>query len=414
MNESPMRNTDTLDRVLYGLLLSAVFMLPFSLEPPKAVLLVATAAIYVVRRLAIRDFKLPASPLNLPFACYIVVNVVSVILSPEPLFSLDGFRGEPLKIGILYLASLDAVRSELRLRGLVYTILSASAVLGLVGIPGWLMDIGVLVQKTPDNLLRAVSMNGSYTYLALYLIIGIALAVAVRPHLGNTQAQKAWQRGALDLAMLGAIGCVVLTFTRGAWVALALAIVLLAFLLRRKGPIVLMGAFIVFFLLFSGAAFERLMSILDVRSYAKVAIPDRLPNWAVAASMIRDRPLIGMGCGQSIMAEVYRRDPRYQDQPGLPANYKPLPDAHNEYLQIMLETGIAGLFTLIWFFALFVRHGWPRVKPSDYTFRDSAFVGLFAAIVALWVYGLVGHFWNDEVSQTLTVLMVSLGMMNDE
>lgn len=392
---------EKLERVLFLLLVGALFFAPFDLHPVRDILIGLTALVWVARRVLLRDFRLPAHPLTLPFGCFIVLALFSSLVSPEPLAALDGFRSDPLKFTVLFLATLDTVKGVREIRWLVAAVLVAMGILGLVGAVGWFAGHFVTVTgegQTP----RAISWNSSYTFLALFLLIGLMLAVAVRPHVTH-----AYARFGVDAATAVGLVTLVLTFTRGAWVAAFFGLVLLVALLRRRGPAYALAGLVLLFFFLSGLTTDRVMSIFRLPDYARVAIPNRLPNWEVATAMVRDRPVLGMGAKTSIMTEIYRRHPQYHtvDLPG----FRPLSDAHNTYLQVILECGIPGLLALLWFFFAFGLAGLRtrRIAPEE-RFRNDAFAAVLAASAGLWLYGLVGHFWSDELGQILTVLMAAL------
>jgi O-antigen ligase len=72
----------------------------------------------------------------------------------------------------------------------------------------------------------------------------------------------------------------------------------------------------------------------------------RWPLWQVALEMARERPLLGHGWGTFAgLAPAYRARPTgvYYDH------------AHNDYLEVLAETGIVGLALLLWLVVLFAR-----------------------------------------------------------
>ena len=73
----------------------------------------------------------------------------------------------------------------------------------------------------------------------------------------------------------------------------------------------------------------------------------RIAIWKDTIPMIRDFPLFGVGLGA--WPEMF---PRYRRAPWSADFYR---EAHNDYLQILAETGVAGFALLGWFFVMTVR-----------------------------------------------------------
>jgi O-antigen ligase len=68
------------------------------------------------------------------------------------------------------------------------------------------------------------------------------------------------------------------------------------------------------------------------------AIVERLAHWQAALNMGRAHPWIGVGLGSYEAA--------YADY-GIPSWPRPLGHAHNDYLNLLAETGIIGLVTYL-------------------------------------------------------------------
>lgn len=87
-------------------------------------------------------------------------------------------------------------------------------------------------------------------------------------------------------------------------------------------------------------------SLVDVRLEETVlqdaGLDGRMSLWKDSLGMIRDFPLSGVGLG--VWPELF---PRYQSPPWSPTFYR---EAHNDYLELLAETGFTGFFLLAWFF----------------------------------------------------------------
>jgi O-antigen ligase len=142
---------------------------------------------------------------------------------------------------------------------------------------------------------------------------------------------RAPARAAL-MAVLGlAVVALVLTFTRGAWLALFFSFIVFVFL---KTSLPKLFFFIVIALIILGCLFPFVQKrFADVSGGGEEEMSSwewRLQQWRRTVSRIGEYPWIGHGLG------MYERDFRIM--------------AHNDYLRISYETGLLGLFWYVVFF----------------------------------------------------------------
>jgi O-antigen ligase len=98
-------------------------------------------------------------------------------------------------------------------------------------------------------------------------------------------------------------------------------------------------------------------------------------------AMVRAKPVLGWGLGS--FATVY---------PGFRSFYDdaPIREAHNDYMQLLVETGVAGGLIALWFLIVLFREGWRNVSRSISNWDRGITV---AAIVA--VSGILIHSASD-------------------
>ena len=183
-----------------------------------------------------------------------------------------------------------------------------------------------------------------------------------------------------------------LSGSRGGMAAFAAQMVVLSVLLLRKRdgswkqPLML-GAFlamVIVFLLWMGnnALTQRLISI---HSEAREEI-----NGGVRLSIDRDclrmlikRPFLGWGLGAFPI--VY---------PEFRSFYTAffVNEAHNDYLQLLVETGMAGFSIAVWFLALVFRQAAGKIRNNDWTENTS---GSLTVAALLGCVGILVHSFVD-------------------
>lgn len=183
---------------------------------------------------------------------------------------------------------------------------------------------------------RVVSTLENPNMLAEYLILLLPLAVCRL----LTRGTPAKRTAALCASALMGV-CLILTWSRGAWLGLIFgALIFLLIWSRRSLYLIFAGVVAVPFLPFvlPDSIISRFTSIGNL---ADTSTSYRLNIWRGAVHMLEDYWHCGIGIGEAAWDTVY---PRYSL-----AAIEAAPHAHNLYLQTWIECGIAGIALLLLF-----------------------------------------------------------------
>jgi len=254
----------------------------------------------------------------------------------------------------------------------------------IIVIGAWLSLIGLLYIFWAANPgLRWYSTfyapNAFAAFLLLVLPLALARAVMARGR------RDAFQYAAMAVLLGTAF---ILTYSRGAYVALLLTSVAAAAVFRPAGRsavgrLALMAALTVFCVTLlirtPGSVVNRTTEILDSSSSS---IQDRLGFWRSAAGIFRDYPLTGSGPGT--FAFVHGKyQGRYYAQ-----------DAHNLYLQTLAELGLVGAAA---FAGVLVAFGslWRRtLRKARGTEEYGLIAGIGLSLLAFLVHSGVEMGWR--------------------
>lgn len=166
-------------------------------------------------------------------------------------------------------------------------------------------------------------------------------------------AGRMFLRTALLVLAAGSVFVLVLSFSRGGFVSLAVMIAALLVAERRNRALVAsaLAAAVLAVLAAPPAYWPRILDIFDVaeRISADYAVFVRIETMKTALAVGIGNPLFGAGIGNFI-AEASRYIPFAKD-------------AHNSFLQILSETGLPGLAVLVVLLAWNLRTLW-RLKGS--------------------------------------------------
>jgi O-antigen ligase len=150
------------------------------------------------------------------------------------------------------------------------------------------------------------------------------------------------RRPLIRLILLGSMflsaGAVVLTFSRGGFLALATLLLLYIWKLRRRPEghwlWALIPLIIICITIVGPAYMDRLATITDIEADKTHSAQERWNDMAAAARFTLAHPFVGAGLGQSLLATQEERGP----DGGL---------VHNVYLQYAAELGLPGLLLFL-------------------------------------------------------------------
>ena len=198
----------------------------------------------------------------------------------------------------------------------------------------------------------------SYTHFANYLtlLFPLTLIGVISPTFLTPNQSRPALRLLCGFTLLLLLVAILLSLSRGGWLGLLLGVSLLFWLLSsatdfsprllpasHKSLVTGFALLVIFTLCFVGPLAGRQMDArLEETLQGEASGRMRALVWADTLSMIRDFPVWGSGLGA--WPELF---PRYQ-RPLWPAPF--FREAHNDYLELLAETGLVGFGLLAWFF----------------------------------------------------------------
>ncbi|MEU9706958.1 O-antigen ligase family protein [Streptomyces sp. NPDC047981] len=304
----------------------------------------------------VRVLRSGARPLSRAAAVVLGLPVCGICLaaitSGDPAASLPGVARYVQVFVLVPAAVLLMIRDRRDFAVVAWALVALALLQGAVGVTQYLTGTGASYQGED---IRAVGTFGPTDVMGMATVVSYGLVVVVGIALGSG-------RGRARTVALVCAGLLflplVLSFSRGAWIAtvLALAIQLAVSGLRRAGRVALVvGALGVVLVggLGVGSAMvkERVASITQVAGAPDQSVTDRYTMWAAAGRMWASDPLTGVGL---------KGFPAYRDShaslalssgsdtagAGAAFRKQPLLSPHNMYLLVLSEQGLIGLLAL--------------------------------------------------------------------
>ncbi len=343
-----------------------VFLLPFPhITALQANLLGIIIILWILRSLWNKERFFTPTVLDFPILLTGISIIISTATSINLKYSLMTLKGEYLTYTLLYYIVVNNLRSERSLRLLFLAMKLCLLTISIIGIYGYYN--GSMVISSPPVGARATSFFATFGRGAFYSMLLMASVLARIFH-EKTSLKKKW----LDLitALLG-IFFILLTFTRGAWVAVIIMLLFLGvFRHRWILPIIV--------LLFLVCGYFMPQKVLD-RATSRV-IGDRLILWKSAILMIIDHPYIGIGYGNKNYGTLYPEYISVGAQDGI------LNNAHNLYLQIGVELGLLGVCAYLILFIAMIYH-----LVRLLSLRIGGIEGVFSWSIATMMSGFLSY-----------------------
>jgi putative inorganic carbon (hco3(-)) transporter len=213
---------------------------------------------------------------------------------------------------------------------------------------------------------------GSPNYAASYLATLLVPTAAIL--LTNLRPWHKWLAAATLL--VGGIA-LVLTFSRGGWLALAVSMVILVSFVCLRGwlspalPFALIAPVAVLALVFQDSIASRLLSDDGGAAYSRV------PLMSLAFRMIADNPILGVGANNFAVAMREYASPEF--------GREWLYTVHNKYLLVLAESGIGAFVAFIAFLLVTLLRGVQGWRSSDRLLALVA-IGLAAGLAGQMVH----------------------------
>jgi O-antigen ligase len=244
---------------------------------------------------------------------------------------------------------------------------------------------------------RIVGVFSHYQTLAGILLIGLLLVAAEMAQDDGWRSPWRWA------AFVTIFIAILLTLTRGAWVAAALTLGGLALSRARRflTVYVLAAVALALFLVFLAPAswlarFESISDLQDVSNYDRLCMAD------AAAFMISERPLLGVG-PDSVKAlyPIYRHPtaPRLN-----------VPHLHNGIVMRAAEQGLPSLLAYVWLMVSGIVLAWRGYRKGGGALGPAADLFL-AAVLILIGFNIASLFednWRDTEVRRLLLFFLAL------
>jgi len=298
------------------------------------------------------------------------------------------FSSTFIRCVVIFVVIINVVRTEARLKGLIYLAMAAGIWLSVEAINDY--RLGLMTVEGYRAAGRGTGIFGNTNDMALHLVTILPISVALM--LGSKGAVRKFLYGVCAVMMIAAI---VLSYSRGAFIGMLVVVLFIAWKLGRQRRLEIIMAVLGFagliVLLAPDKYGSRLLSIFIPSLDAEGSADSRRGELFRSMYVALRHPLLGIGMGN------------YQPE----MSYKGLV-THNSYTQVAAEMGMTALACYVMFVVTPLKKLGQIARETFETRRDSRFyylaLGLQASLIAylissfflsvayVWyVYYLVGY-----------------------
>ena len=375
-----------------------VAAIPFTPTIPLVGLVLFTGISYLLSLITgNKKYTFKILPIDVFILAFVAVLLYSFVTSYAVSNSLQAFVIHIVLISF-YFMLVNIIRTKKQLNWIIITFVIVTAVISLYGlyqykVGGVTSDAWVDTTMFEDIKSRVVSTFGNPNVLGEYLVLILPLSVAL------IWTQKGWFNKSLSLIMvLLMLGCLLCTSSRGAWLGLILAMAVFAVLKDRR--LIVLGIFVLILLPFflPPWVINRFASIGNMQDSSSAY---RVSVWIGSLKIVKDYWLSGIGLGLEPFRLVY---PNY----ALSAAYAL--HSHNIYIQLLIETGIAGFTCFMGMLVVFFKNTVAySIKCKD-KFLSTVLVAVTAGLMGYLIQGLVDNIWYNYRVLLAFWVLIGIGM----
>jgi len=283
------------------------------------------------------------------------------------------FSGTFIRCIVIFVVIVNVVRTEARLKGLIFLAMAAGIWLSVVAINDY--RLGLMTVEGYRAAGRGTGIFGNTNDMALHLVTILPITVALM--LGSKGAARKSLYGACAALMIAAI---VLSYSRGAFIGMLIVLLFIAWKLGRQRRLEIVFAVLgfagVIVLLAPDRYGSRLLSIFIPSLDAEGSADARRGELFRSIYVALRHPLLGIGMGN------------YQPE----MSYKGLV-THNSYTQVAAEMGMIALACYVMFVVTPLKKLGQIARETFETRRDSRFYYLALGLQASLIAYLISSFF---------------------
>ncbi len=190
--------------------------------------------------------------------------------------------------------------------------------------------------------------------------------------------ERRWVKSCYWALAIFCFYCVMLSYSRGAYVAFLMAWLTLGIIKSRKLLILLAVFLATWQTVVPGSVRERVLMTYSPEGQLDDSAAERVTVWQDAEDVIKIDPVLGTGY------DTYE----FMHRVG------PYTDTHNLYMKVLVETGAVGLLVFLMIFWRLMRLGLETFRHAGDPFYNGLGLGIFLWMICALFVNIFGDRWN--------------------
>lgn len=339
--------------------------------------------LWIIKCIIQQKFDFAKTSLTIPFLGFGLMVLFSTITSLNFKYSLNELRGEFGTYLLIFFLAVNNIKSIKFVRWMAFSIFVTSFIISLYGILEYFFKKVRISSLTADVNYLSATLILLFSYPISFWFMGVF--------------SKRWVKLILCLISLCILTCLVLSFSRGGYVAFLVEMILLILILRRKGwvwkfiLVCLIGG-----ILLSAFASVRVKTFyhlfdenIDNNSFI------RLKAWEFSLELIPDYSMTGIGYGKESLRLSFPSEPVVGT----------IGHLHNIFLETALEIGLPGLVFFVWFLLTLgstLKEGYCN---SQNPFHRAFFLASLLALIGYIVRNQFDHLYINNLARLFWLMM---------
>lgn len=348
--------------------------------------------------------NLKISPMDLPIVMFIVTMfVVLFVNSSDFALALEGFRAIAQYM-LFYFVAIQLVKDVKSARVVVCAFVIIAGLMALHGIYQYIIGVempaGWVDQNEAGVRTRVYSILTSPNIFASMLTLSTPMAISLVFTANNKKSRIIF--GVFALAMTASL---VFTFSRGAWIGFAIAIMIYVFLKDKRFliPCVVLAVLVIFLVPSVGNRISYMLSPEYIESSLRGG---RLVRWLTGFRILEFYPVFGVGLGAfggavsinhetTLLLDTEYIDTFYMD---------------NYFLKTAVESGIVGLTAFVLLMYCVIINSYRAIKTSAGKLDRELSTGIMAGLCGVITHNLVENVFEVPMMTSLFWVFVAVIM----
>lgn len=344
------------------------------------------------------------TPLDLPVMLFLIAMlVVFIINSPDYRISLEGFRAV-IQYILWYFVIIQLLKDTKGAKSICLIFVIVVSLMAIHGVYQYIIGVempaGWVDSKEAGVRTRVFSILTSPNILGSLVTLALPLTLSFGAISKNNKTKALFYILALTM-----VGCLVFTFSRGAWIGFGVAILVYAFLKDKRLliPVLIVGLLAA--VLVPGIA-NRITYMLSPEYIESSLRGGRLVRWITGLQILKGTPLFGVGLGHFGGAVAMNNDLSYLVGTEMVETFY----MDNYYLKTAVETGIFGLFAFVMLMYQIIVNGLRTIRITTDKVSRELEIGILAGLFGVIVHNFVENVFEVPMMTSCFWLLVAVLM----